>query len=466
MRRASPPAAPASRKACSNSTVPRSTGTEGRFGSHAGSRIATEPTQMSSTRTSVRDHEGFLWGLGGASDIARCLKLSGKPRKADAGGEISLSRWFRLAGPACGAFGLTREISASQPGIFFVMTLRRFSTAVIPLVLTVSAAAQEEDFGSLMGRALAGMNEGKWEEALALHTLAVTRFGAERPLERFGPQFGAVYYHKGVCEMKLKRWEEAMQSFEICYRDFPNTPRAGEATNSFQKTALLKWGEAAMGAKDWELAISRFQKFLKERDKQRDKFAPGAFHIGMAVCFYQLGRIPEGNESLEIAINNKAGFPTPESGIIAGFQALVAAATAKNNERALLDFIGKNRGELIAEPFVMQRYSAVFLKLAADAAAAGMDRAAFELYQFVPATETALDDLRARIKGAAGVADPETRALEVELDALEAAWRGGNAPETIKLAAIAALHEKHGNLRGAFAAYQQLESVFPGLEPT
>ena len=54
--------------------------------------------------------------------------------------------------------------------------------------------------------------------------------------------------------------------------------------------------------------------------------------------------------------------------------------------------------------------------------AAGMQRAAIVLYQFVPDTE---------------------------------------AGEALKLAAIALIHEKHGNVRGAFAAYQQLERYFP-----
>jgi hypothetical protein len=42
-------------------------GTEGRLGSHAGSRMATQPAQIISTRSRVRDHDDLRWGLGGAS---------------------------------------------------------------------------------------------------------------------------------------------------------------------------------------------------------------------------------------------------------------------------------------------------------------------------------------------------------------------------------------------------------------
>lgn len=273
-----------------------------------------------------------------------------------------------------------------------------------------------------MEKSRVAMEGNRWQQALDATSQAVNRYGRNDPFRTYGAQFGAVYYRKGLCEMKLKRWQDALRSFEICYRDFPNEGAA--RNNPFQKMALLKWGEAAMGAGHWELAVSRFAKFTDERDKTRDKFPQGAFYINCAVCQYQLGRLPAGNENLEIAIRNKANFPTPESGIVAAFQALVAASITKHDEQALLDFIGKNRGELVIDPVEMKSYSGVLLKLAGDALAAGMQRAAIALYQFVPSTEA-------------------------------------GPPEIVKLAAIALIHEKNGNVRGAFAAYQQLELYFP-----
>lgn len=142
---------------------------------------------------------------------------------------------------------------------------------VLPWVSSVSAQDRHEDLGALIGKALEAMKADKWEEALGSISEVEERFGKAGPLEAFGPQFGAVYFHKGTCEMKLKRWADAMRSFEICYRDFPNATPATETGNVFQKMALFKWGEAAMGAGDWELAISRFRKFLNERDKENDK---------------------------------------------------------------------------------------------------------------------------------------------------------------------------------------------------
>lgn len=350
------------------------------------------------------------------------------------------------------------------------MSPRIFLTPIIAglCALPWIASAQEEDLGTLIGKAQEAMKAEKWEDALAAIRSAEERFGKAGRLMAYGPQFGAVHFHKGTCEMKLKRWDDAMRSFEICYRDFPNPAHATETGNMFQKMALLKWGEAAMAAGNWELAISRFRKFIKERDRERDKYPQGAFHIGMAICEYRSGHIPEGNENLEIAIRNKHSFPTPETGIVAAFQALVSAALSSRNEQALLDFIGSNRGGLVIEPFRMHRFSQVFLTLAADATAADMPRAAMAIYQFVPSTDAAMDDIRARLKAMGPLENVNDggdvvvrKELEADLAALDELRRGKNPPESIKLAGTAILHEKCGNIRGAWAAYQQLEFCFP-----
>jgi len=338
--------------------------------------------------------------------------------------------------------------------------------SLAPLAVCVAAAAESPDLGTLAANAQAAMKAEQWDAALAAYTRAVETFGGDRPLQKFGPQFGAVYYHKGTCEMRLKRWEEAMGSFEICYRDFPDPGPAAENGNSFQKMALLRWGEAAMGAGQWELALGKYRKFLKERDRGRDVFSQGPLHIGMAICEYRLGRIPEGNENLEIALHNKAGFSTPDAGIVAAFEALVGTAVSSRNEQALLDFIGKNRGELTAAPFVMHRFSGNFLKLAGDAAAAGMHAAALQIYQFVPSAETVGAAIRSKLVAMGALesvkeegAPVPRKQLEAELADLEKQQASGTTAEALKLAGVAMIHEHFGNLRGALSIYQELESA-------
>ena len=315
------------------------------------------------------------------------------------------------------------EVRLPETCFFPLMNLRSSSISLLSAwLLGVPVLGKDADLEAMVAKSQAAMDANRWEDALDFNKRVVNRYGQENPFQRYGAQFGAVYFRKGICEMKLKRWDEAMRSFEICYRDFPNV--GADRGNIDQKMALLKWGEAAMGAEAWAVAIQRFSKFTEERDRQRDTFPQGAFYISLAVCHYRLGLMVEGNENLEIAIRNKADFPTPDSGIVAGFQALVETAVTRKDEQTLLDFIGKNRGGLIIPPDEMLPFSTVFLKLAGDALAAGMQRAAVAIYQFVPDT-------------------------------------GDDATERIKLRAMALIHEKNGNVRGAAAAYRQVERYFP-----
>lgn len=334
-------------------------------------------------------------------------------------------------------------------------------SSILPLATTVflgfggtAVSASPEDCGPtvIVDKSIAEMAVGNWQESLTLseNALQILRQNEHIPV-------GPVYYRKGICEMKLQRWSEAMNSFELCYMarsKFGKIP----AGNPYQKLALLKWGEAAVGAGNWALALTRFQKFIEERDKALDLYQKGSFYINVSICHLKLGDLSKGIENLEIALRNKAAFPTPEEGIVAGFQALVTAAIARHNEQALIDFMQVNSGDLCMEPILMSQYSGAFLKMAAETMAVDMERATFALFELVPATAVVLDDLRARLKKPA---EPSDRAaMEEQLTALEEANQKGEVPEVVKLSATAYFEEKKGNLQGAFAAYQQLEEHY------
>lgn len=338
------------------------------------------------------------------------------------------------------------------------------------LVLCLPARAQDEDLTVLVDKAMVAMKRDKWQEALQYNTLAVERFGKNSPLMIYGPRFGNIHYRKGICEMKLKLWSAAMKSFEIAYKDFPNSARAGGG-NNFEKMALLRWGEAAMGAEDWELASTRFQKFLMERDKTRDKFSEGTIFLSMAICDYKIGDITSGNKNFEHAIRNKDRFHTSDTGIVTALRALVEAAIEKQDEQALMDFIRNYRGELTAAPYAMQAFSPVFVNLAGQAVRADMQRAAVALCRFVPPDDVTIEDLRTRIAALGalrGVNDGPNTVVKAQMEAglkkLQESRDAKRGTEPAKLAVIAFIHEKNGNARGAFSAYEQLEKFYPGSE--
>jgi tetratricopeptide (TPR) repeat protein len=337
-------------------------------------------------------------------------------------------------------------------------------------LLVTSTLLPAQELATLVDDTLKAMGEGKWEQALALSAKTVEEYGQDkaRALDTYGPQFGSIFYRKGICELQLKKFDDAMGSFEATYKDFPNTPEADG--NAFQKMALLKWGEAAMGGEKYQLAIDQWTKFLTERTA-KDKYPQGLFYVNMAICQYKVGDIVKGNENLEIAIKNKVAFATPNTAIVSAFQVLVDVSLKEESEQGFLDFVAKNRGALMIEPFEMQRFSKIFMKLAGDAIAAEKIKTALTLYQFVPPSQVAIDDLTAKIKTLGKLPvfkDGSTRLnraqMENDLSALKAEYAGSKPLEMIKLAAIAFIYESQSYVPAAYAAYLQLETIYSRSE--
>lgn len=114
-------AAVASRTACRISTVPRSIGTDGRSGSHAGRRMATEPAQIRAVRTRVRDRDDFrrlfrvapCTGCFGNVDTDRLQGRSECIRRSLWTGRNELA----ACGIACGSF-VFRERGRVFPDLF------------------------------------------------------------------------------------------------------------------------------------------------------------------------------------------------------------------------------------------------------------------------------------------------------------------------------------------------------------
>ncbi|MBK1832568.1 tetratricopeptide repeat protein [Roseibacillus ishigakijimensis] len=313
-----------------------------------------------------------------------------------------------------------------------------------------------------------GMPEGaaKWNEALGYLVQATDTFDG-RAMQLFGPQFGWFWYHRGFCELKLNKFEEAANSFKNCYEKYPNKPDA-QSVNTYHIRALLKWGEAAQGQEDYETAIKQFKKFLAERDPQRDNFPKGAFYVNLAICHFKSGKMAGGLENLKIAVQNKNTFPTPPAGIMAGFQAFCEAAIEAKEESTLLEFMDSHRADILFQPWEAQPYSPIFMKLAADALQAEMPRVSFELYALVPSSTEAENSIKAALAGLGefpgnvpdGATTYNRTALEQQLAQSRERSENGQIPEITALAATAYIHEENGNIRGAYGAYDMLEQFY------
>lgn len=352
-----------------------------------------------------------------------------------------------------------------------IQSIRRTFGVVLLALCGFCAPLQGQALANMHKESLDAMKTGKWAEAQAVLVKATNTYDA-RALQLFGPRFGWFWYHRGYCEIKLNMFDDAMKSFEKCYAKYKNVkpkPNQAPSNNMYNKKALLMWGHAAKGAEEWGTSIRMYKKFLEERDESRDRYEKGVFYINMAINHYKLDKVTEGSKYLETAITGKVVFPTPNKGIMAAFNVMVESVIRKKDEQALLDFLAKNRAHIKLEPFEAHEFSALFMKLAQDARSAEMIRSTFELYALVPSTVAAIDSIKARLAmvgtHARTIRDGSMIVKKDDLNGsltdLEKANSSGKVNEVYAYLNTAVLHEEDGNIRGAFAVYEQLELYYP-----
>lgn len=342
------------------------------------------------------------------------------------------------------------------------------------LALSMIAPLQGQAVRDYQNKGVAAMRAGNWAEAQATFKKATDLYDG-RALTLFGPRFGVFWYNRGFSELRLGMYADAMKSFEKCYIKYANKKSGDKKNiNVYEKKALLYWAHAAKGAQQWDVAIKMYKKFIAERDRVRDRYDPGLYYMNMAICHYKLRKIAEGNKNLETALQNKARFGTSNKQIMLGFHALVEAIIDKKDEKALLDFISKNRQHIKLDAFEAIEFSPLLMKLAHDAKGVEMMRSSFELYSLVPSTEAAINDINSRLKMVGrheslirdGSKLLKKDVLIADLEQLEKAQASGKVNEIYAYLNTAVMHEEDGNIRGAYAVYEQLENYFPKAKIT
>ena len=351
--------------------------------------------------------------------------------------------------------------------------------------LSMLGAVQAQDLDTQMSQANKAWQDADYAKCQKILESIIKTYSGRAPV-LYGPKFGLIYYRKGLAELKLadidkrankpdssaKWFEQAAKSFETCYKKYPNGAKGmANTTNTSHKASLQRWAEATKGMKQYKEAIQLYEKFLKERDSGRDKMlpTPGGFNINLAICHFLMEKpqIPKGIGYFETAIKNKVKMKTQDAGIVAGFLALSQAVIAQKNEQAMVDFLNKNRADIILDPYKMYEFTPVFMKLASNALEADMYIAAFNLYALIPGTEEAIQDIRVRISQLAerrGIVDGSNRIelarLKKGLEKLRGQKRSGDPYDVQVLAAMAYLHDQANNQRGVFGALEQMELYY------
>lgn len=351
------------------------------------------------------------------------------------------------------------------------------------MVGMVPSLVEAQNINEAVPMAITAMKQSKWEEAQAILAKVVEAYG-DRGQQLFGGRFGVIYYNKGFCEIKIagklgalggqanldkasSYYELAKGSFENCYK-FPSDDKG---QNLYHKRCLLYWGQAHQSLGEYEDAIKKYKKFLAEKDDERDKYDPGTFAIGMAICHFRLEKpdFKAGIQYFETALNNKDKWQTPDEAVVTAFQALTEAVIKTKNEQALIDFLNQNRAAISLQPNLMVRFTPFFQKLAVEAMDADMMYAAFNLFGLIPGSTAAVDDMqviqdslalypRKGIKDGVNLISKDS--LKLAIKKVKDEVKAGDPPEVLALSALAFTHEKMHNIRGSFAAYEQLELYF------
>lgn len=186
--------------------------------------------------------------------------------------------------------------------------LHTFAGAACAVMLCCSLSAAEAPappnpaglpLGDLVQWQIKLMQQEKWRQALEFCEQAIKDEG-NGALQSWGPLFGTIYYRKGVCELKLEKWAEAMESFRICHEDFPN--KAGAMNeNQFENLALLRWADAAIGAEQWKQALTILDEYFQVAKQPRDNSSMADYYKRRAKCYHELGLHQERDKALEMA---------------------------------------------------------------------------------------------------------------------------------------------------------------------
>lgn len=309
-------------------------------------------------------------------------------------------------------------------------------------------------------KAVGLMRKGQWENAHKMFEAIIGEWGNDSYYKNL-PAFGTVYYNKGFCEMKLKRYDDAVASFKTCHEDYKGVQKEdGTAAqpNVYEKTAVFQWAAAEQYQENWDEAIKRYLQF-KGLDPlpTKDHFNPAIFSLNLGICYAKKDDRAEAEKSISSAFNLAPRYGVNTSALWPGFLAVLESyvrAEKETDTEGASAFVDKFGPPLLTEPLVHGYYSSRVLKLAQDAVGSGLLGLGWRLYGLVPKT--------ADVLLAGKLADPsETSAAEKHaLKTFEENLAKGEPLEIATYFGLSKLYEAVGNVRAQFAIYDHMGTHF------
>ncbi len=367
----------------------------------------------------------------------------------------------------------------------YISTLSAVTLALMGLTLTESAMAQGGGPPTYQKDAIEAMKKGQWQAALVPIDKCLETYAPRAKSLGFGDEFGWFYFQRGICLMKMKEYDKAIQAFTDCYTKFP-----GEK-NEFIRVSLYRMGECQFLAKKYDEAIVTLEKFLKER---RNSGMDGKVNAGqifsiMAQCYF-LSSKPDFAKGIDAVskcvVNRYKGQGISDDYLVNAFVTMVRAGIDQENPQPVVDFLSEYPSIINMGPARVAPYGPELLKLASSAAvrmgtaqdegkadlALAYARLAMDLYGFVPNMSDVKTDVNAISKRIApfkgGVVDTSTIYNQKTLDAVKKTYDQFTEKQTIldgySLMGLATMYLNYGSVRAANAIYKLLEEQYPMLK--
>lgn len=361
-------------------------------------------------------------------------------------------------------------------------------SAIVATVGTQPVHAQQGGPYARLKNAAKFIDEGKWQEALSEVQTAITVFDKRAKQLNIGDKFGQFWYVKGLCEVNLHQYEDAIKSFQQGIQKYPGKG------NAYINSSYLKMAEAAIALNDFDQALGYLNSFIDNRLKTpAAELSPLEKNINLGLIYalaaqcHLRAKTPNFEEGVKniklIAKNRYKGQGIPDTPIVQAFLALADKSIANNKPEIVLDFLTDSRSVVALEPWRMIPFTPMLLKLAGDAQsksnmtegkiAEDMTQVSQELMTLVPdmaALNQSVNDVTSRLGTFPGIVDTTVLYNKADIQKSlknfkDSAVENKQTPEAILLMLTASQFVKDGVYPPAQAAYKKLHEEYKDLTP-
>ncbi len=319
-----------------------------------------------------------------------------------------------------------------------------------------------QDIGGDFQRAVVQMEARDWPTAKTALDELIKQYdgGGINAAEEFGPRFGAIYFHRALCNFELKDYAAAIVDFDTCIERFANKPdTAATDRNTYTKQAVFRKAGALQYSGQYEEAIATLKKFLKSKPEE-GSYSKGAYLLSLGTCQAKIGNNAEATKTFGTLFDNAKAYGMKPGQLLFALRQLVdgwirSGIESEKDAHAFLDQYGSL---LNASPWEIasSRSDLGMLQLGKAANDAEMYPLAIRLLGFVPKTSDIISEIQQR---AARYPKVPTK-IQAEIDKYKA-LAAGDPNEVRALSQIATAYDKLGNSRVAYVIYDFVVKNYP-----